>query len=656
MLFRSVKEQLGLQVGDTIALDTPEQVPLSFTVSGFTGNTSIIMKKDAFGIYMDTSSYRQMIAEDDKDNKDNQDDKGVYYVEFSSYSNINALIKDIKEQLNLSDQQVQENIMLIGLLGQSNDSYLMFLYLVAGILGVLVVTSGVLMVSSSLNSNLAQRTQFFGLLRCQGATCKQITRYVRIEALNWCKRSIPLGIIIAILVTWILCGMLRLLSPAYFSQLPIFAVSGIGIVSGVIVGLVTVLLASHSPAKRAARVSPLTAVSGNVDAIQFAQKAARTSIFKVETALGVHHAKSSIKNFILMVCSFAFSIILFLSFTATIDFMNHAVNPLQPYTPDVSIVSADNTCTISPEILQKLSENNAVERVYGRMFAYDVPVMVNGTSKVINLISYEDHQFTWAEKDLIEGSLSAVQNGSGVCIVYDELNLLQLGSSFTVDFGSGVEELSVTGVLAHSPFSNVTGSGIETVICSEELFRRLTGEKGYTIIDMQQERGATDQDVAAIRNMADDNTTFSDRRMHNAEVKGAYYSFSIFIYGFLTIIALITIFNIINSIAMSVSARSREYGVMRAIGMSDKQVVKMIVAETITYILCGVIIGSVVGIRLHKFIYESMVTRRWGTEWNMPYLALGIIVLIVMLSAIFAVRGPANKIKEMSLTGAIEAE
>lgn len=48
-----------------------------------------------------------------------------------------------------------------------------------------------------------------------------------------------------------------------FSNIPLFGVSIIGIISGIAVGVITVLLAARTPAKRAAKVSPIAAVSGN---------------------------------------------------------------------------------------------------------------------------------------------------------------------------------------------------------------------------------------------------------------------------------------------------------------------------------------------------------------------------------------------------------
>lgn len=86
--------------------------------------------------------------------------------------------------------------------------------------------------------------------------------------------------------------------------------------------------------------------------------------------------------------------------------------------------------------------------------------------------------------------------------------------------------------------------------------------------------------------------TFSDKRLGNQEVKGAGYSISLFIYGFLAVIVLIAFFNIINCVGMSVSARMKEYGAMRAVGMSVRQLIRMVAGEAVTYVAFGVILDA----------------------------------------------------------------
>ena len=78
-----------------------------------------------------------------------------------------------------------------------------------------------------------------------------------------------------------------------------------------------------------------------------------------------------------MTSSFALSIILFLSFSVTVEFMQRTLTPLHPWTADLSIISPDNSCAIDKTFLEDLKENSIVDLVYGRMFAYEVPSVTN---------------------------------------------------------------------------------------------------------------------------------------------------------------------------------------------------------------------------------------------------------------------------------------
>lgn len=215
---------------------------------------------------------------------------------------------------------------------------------------------------------------------------------------------------------------------------------------------------------------------------------------------------------------------------------------------------------------------------------------------------------------------------------------------------TGLGDLTVSSVVSHVPFDRSDGE--ETLICSEELFEKLTGSDKYTIIDIQMNTSATDEDVNAIRDLSE-GYLFSDNRLSNKETKGAFYSFALFVYGFLAIIAMIAVFNIMNSISMSVSSRIKQYGSMRAIGMSIKQLTKMITAEAVTYGVCGCIAGCVIGLPIHRLLFNKLITSHWGDMWTAPLTAIAVIVLLTVLTSAAAVHAPSKRIKNMAITDTI---
>ena len=140
------------------------------------------------------------------------------------------------------------------------------------------------------------------------------------------------------------------------------------------------------------------------------------------------------------------------------------------------------------------------------------------------------------------------------------------------------------------------------------------------------------------------------------EQRGLYYAFATLVYGFLSIIVAITIFHIMNTISMGVSARTRQYGVMRAIGMSNQQLTRMISAEAASYAISGVILGCIFGLLFHWFLYSSLITRTFGNPWSVPWLELCLIIGVILATTVLAVRGPARRLHAMSIVENISSQ
>lgn len=639
VLTANAKTYFGIGIGDEITLNMPNGDKV-YTVTGFNDDISKVMQYDSVVAFVNMEAFDEITMEQTSDSAEY-----VTYIRFKDNTDIRKAVSQIKEQYGLADEQVGQNTAILGLLGYSDNSYVLGLYIVAAVLFLLILTAGVFMIAGSVNTNVAERSRFFGMLRCTGASKAQIKRFVRLEALNWCKTAIPVGVILGIVITWALCGILRIVS-SEFSYIPVFGVSVIGIVCGIIVGILTVLIAAQSPAKRAAKVSPVAAVSGSGENRKRVHHAANIRFTKIDTALGIHHAMSAKKNMFLMTGSFALSIILFLCFSIVVDWVNHALNPLRPYAPDFSIMSADRSCSVSRDFASEISDIAGVKNVFGRMYQ-NIPAVIQDNRGSIDLISYEEKQFEWAEKDILDGDLSKVYGDSDYVItVFDKSNTLTVGDKIECEKGT----LEVACVLSTSPFETTE---IPTVITSEETFERLTGQKDYAVIDVQFTKDVTDNSVNQIRRLAGENFEFSDRRLSNAETKSTYWAFSLFVYGFLAVIALISVFNIINSISMSVSARIRQYGAMRAVGMDTKQISRMISAEAATYAVSGCFVGCMIGLPLHMFLFEKMITNYFGDSWSFPIGALAVILVIMFLSSAAAVYKPAKRIKNMAVTDTI---
>ena len=531
----------------------------------------------------------------------------------------------------------------------SSNATVQTLYSTAAVLFLLILIAGVLMIGSSINSNVAQRTKFFGMMRCIGMSKQQVIRFVKLEALNWCKTAIPIGVMLGIVTTWGLCAALRFFIGGEFADMVLFGTSPIGIISGIVLGVVTVLIAAGSPAKRAARVSPIAAVTGNSENTKNKNGAVNTRFFKIEAALGVHHALSEKKSLILMTSSFALSIILFLNFFVLIEFIGFLM-PQSSNTSDIDILSGDNSNSINSALLEEVKGITGVKRVFGRQSYLDVSAKVNQQANTVDMISYAEYDLDCLTKDrqLRKGSnVSKVYGDSNyVLTIWDKDSPIKIGDKIEV----GTETLEVAGLLKHNPFSSDGRTNGEiTLITSSETFARLTGITGYSLVLIQTTKDATDEDVAVIRNIFNENAVVYDRR--DQRTTQTYTAFLLFVYGFLAIITLVTVLNIMNSISMSVSARVKQYGAMRAVGMDKCQITKMIAAEAFTYALLGCAVGCAVGLLVSKLLYDTLITAHFSYAiWNVPVVPLVVILLVVLIAAVAAISAPSKRIKNMSVT------
>lgn len=630
------------QTGGSIVLHTLAG-DMTFTISGFGTEDKSYYENQTYliGVYMTQTAFSALMEQNGA-----ADNAAYYYVQFKDAAAAAKAMPELRSQYRLQEENISENTGVMGMAGQSRSSSVNGFYLMAAILFVLVLLAGVLMISGSMNSNIARRTQFFGMMRCIGASRRQVIRFVRLEALNWCKTAVPAGAIMGTFVSWGICGALRYGIGGEFATTPMFQISPVGLISGVVVGMVTVLLAAQSPAKRAAKVSPMSAVSGNSGNTSSVRRAAKADLGKIDCVLGIHHAVASKKSWCLMTASFALTIVLFLSFSVMMDFARLLLPSLSVTSADLALASYGNEMVLDRGLTDKIREINGVANAYGSSCMSNIPATSSGEEiDHINIVSYDDTLLDYAKGMIVQGALDEVYGDSGkAATVFNKNNPLKVGDTIQI----ADAEVEISCALSQGLF----GDNL-IVICSQETFDRLMGKEKYGLIGVQLEKDATDETVAQIRSFENNDIIVTDQRKSNRENKATYWASRIAGYGFLTIIGMITLFYIINSISMSVSAGTKQYGAMRAVGMDGGQLTRMISAEAFTYAVSGLVLGCGTGIPLSHFLYTIIITRHFGITWHFPITLLMIIIAFVFVSVIVAIYAPAKRICNMSITETI---
>ena len=185
---------LGVQLGDSVTLHTPAG-DRTFTISGFGTDDESYYNNQTYliGSYLTQSAFTSVMAQNGVTNNEL-----TYYVQFESAAKAANAITELQTQYQLSDGSISENTGVMGMAGQSNNTAMQSMYGLAAILFVLVLLAGILMISGSMNSIIAQRTQFFGMLRylyfVADAEFNRLLEKYNLKEADYYDRDNPLGI------------------------------------------------------------------------------------------------------------------------------------------------------------------------------------------------------------------------------------------------------------------------------------------------------------------------------------------------------------------------------------------------------------------------------------------------------------------------------
>lgn len=657
-----------LRIGDTVQVTFAGGAEDTYMITGLFNDFGSTKASAKPGVLLSMAAARAADARKES----------AFLIEFKPGVNVLQARQSIQSTLNIPDERVGQNEKLLAVMGQSEHQSVLSLYATAAVLFFIVLVAGVVMIYNTFNISVMERVRQFGLLRCIGASKRQIRSIVRREGLRIILRAVPLGLLAGILVTFACSALLKFYNSDLFGEMPLFVISLPGTAAGVVIGFLTVLTASFAPANKAASVSPLNAVTGSSEmrASLRPKSSFLTRLLPVEVALGVNNATARKRTLVLMSASIAISIILFLGFNVYVDFMHTAMKTTKPYTPDVSLLSGQG---LPADLYARVGAMSGVKRAYGRMFGYvnasfdaslltqDYLDTVGGVQVLENgrfippekswLISFDANQLRWIRENLVEGTLdeAALNEGNGIVAVIVNLRnnittqpaLWHIGDTVVIDTPSGPQEKIVMAILRTVPFAD-SELNLTTLITTEKQYIELTGDSTLDVIDVQLEDADQEQTIREIRAMLSGDISFHDLRQKNAEVDQAFFSIAVFVYGFVAVIALISVLNIVSTIQTSVTAKIRYLGVMRAVGMTGRQLDRMVLAEAGVYSLVGALVGCVLGVLLQRNLAVQMLSFA-HIPWTFPWQEIVIIAVLVIIITGLSVLHPLRQIKSTGI-------
>ncbi|MFF3763897.1 ABC transporter permease [Streptomyces sp. NPDC001922] len=158
---------------------------------------------------------------------------------------------------------------------------------------------------------------------------------------------------------------------------------------------------------------------------------------------------------------------------------------------------------------------------------------------------------------------------------------------------------------------------------------------------------------AAFRNRPD--VTVTDREgLVRQGVDQQRFAFTL-MYAMFGVAIVIAVFGVVNTLVLSVMERTREIGVMRAVGAKRLLVRRAIRAESVAISLFGALLGVVVGIPAGAVMQHAMFGQRLG-DFTMPFTVIGLAVAGIAVAAVLAAMFPARRAADTDVLTAIAGE
>ncbi len=126
------------------------------------------------------------------------------------------------------------------------------------------------------------------------------------------------------------------------------------------------------------------------------------------------------------------------------------------------------------------------------------------------------------------------------------------------------------------------------------------------------------------------------------------------VYALLALAVIVSLFGIVNTLALSIHERTRELGLLRAIGASRRQVRRMVRYESVITALIGAVLGLVLGV-----IFAVIVSRPLADEGFVLAIPVGTLLVLLVLAAIagvVAAIGPARRASRLDVLEALAYE
>ena len=629
------------------------------------------------------------------------------YVMFNKNKKIIKQSEKLAKELGYNNY-INYNSTLLALYGESTYGNVMTTMVSMMMIMLALVSIGcIIVIYNSFAISVMERKKEFGLLSSIGATKRQLSHTVFFEAVF----VGVIGIILGILGAYVGIGCVVLVINNLISDMLEYKLhlvtNPLFIIIPVIFMIIVIGLSAFIPSRRASKVSPIEAIRQNDD-IKINKKKIRTSklvlkLFGIEGEIALKNIKRNKKKYRVTIVSLFISIVLFISFSS---YMNYTLNTASsvmgevPYDYQISYFGDDNNKEALDKINEIVKSSDVKEYV-----SYSV-----GNLSIIGDYIYSDEYLDFYKNAYGDDGIKALNNLKYQSIYilvlddnsynkYKKLIGLDKDSVILLNRFKGVSYGNNKRVNYDIPVINNGNINIKicnfnddeenvdtTKYCNKNIDNIFVTNKSFDLIEefsymddfklivnKKLYDSISDSSTHYTQfNIISDNTNNIDKltkdldkysNVNYTNIKEAMKQANnlilvvkILMYGFISLVTLIGVTSVFNTISTSMALRKREFAVLRSIGLTNRGFNKILFFESLFFgmksLIFAIPVSIGVTVLIHYALADMMSISTIIIPWKYIIISIVSVFVIVLLTMMYS----TSKIKKHNIIEQIREE
>ena len=631
------------------------------------------------------------------------------YVMFNKNKKIIKQSEELAKELNYNGD-INYNSTLLALYGESTYGNVMSSMGGMMIIMLSLVSIGcIIVIYNSFAISVMERKKEFGLLSSIGATKRQLSHTMFFEAVV----VGVIGIILGILGAYIGIGCVILIINNLISDMLEYKLhlvtNPLFIIIPVIFMIIVIGVSAFIPSRRASRVSPIEAIRQNDD-IKINKKKIRTSklalkLFGIEGEIALKNIKRNKKKYRVTIVSLFISIVLFISFSS---YMNYTLNTASsvmgevPYDYQISYFGDDpnndkealdkiNEIVKSSDVKEYVSYSVSNLSIIGNYTYSDeyldfyksaygddgIKALNNLKYQYISIYILDDNSYNkykkliGLDKDsvILLNKFKGVSYGNNKRVNYN-IQVINNGNINIkiCNFDDNDEDVDTT-KYCNKNIDNifVTNKSFDLI---EEFsymddFKLIVNKKLYDSISDSSTHYTQFNIISDNTNNIDkltkdldkySNVNYTNIKEAMKQANNLILVVKILMYGFISLVTLIGVTSVFNTISTSMALRKREFAVLRSIGLTNRGFNKILFFESLFFGMKSLIFAIPVSIGITVLIHYALADMVSISTIIIPWKYIIISIVSVFVIVLLTMMYSTSKIKKHNIIEQIREE